>query len=313
MKYLLLLGFLFCSYKIIIAQTLEQDFVTQYLKINIYAQATSNYVLKETYTQNKSVESLYKKKYLHLREEYDTLGRSFLQIYYDEKGDMASKIIRFYPKPKVEKTVFHQNGGAIDSVVYWYNDANQRTCEYWTWGANKSIDTVLYKYNTEQQLVAIYFNYLGKAKRDSFLYKNNFLEKVWTFNEREELQRETEFFYFEEKLLKLTHRNAKRLILQEEFFLYNTLGKLQRIIVKFYEEQAQGLSMNTTHIEDYSYYKEGQLKEIRRVFYNKDKKKIGKKIIAYNTENLPIYQFVQNKTAGIYEKTWWHFTRKIKK
>lgn len=313
MKYILLLLLLVIVAKSALAQVSAQDFITQYLKINIYAQKPSNFVLKETYTQNKSAESTYKKKYLHLREEYDSLGRSFLQIYYDEKGDMASKIIRFYPQTGIEKAVFHQNGGAIDSVIYKYNIANQRMGEFWTWGANETVDTVLYNYNQQAQLVGIYFNYLGKVKRDSFIYQADLLEKVWTFNEKEELQRETEFFYFEEKLLKLTHRNAKRLILQEEFFFYNANNRLEKVIVKFYNEQPQGGMTTTTHIETYTYYKNGPLKAIKRSFLDSNKRKIGKKETLYNEENLPVYEFVENKSAGIYEKTWWSFTRKTKK
>ena len=287
------------------------DIVQTYLKINIRQQDSSKIVLKETYTLNKSGDSAYKKKYLSQREEYDRKGRSELHLYYDFEGEMASKIIRFYPAERVEKGVFQQKGAAVDSVLYLYNAQGYRLAEYWTWGDNKTVDSVKYNYSPTGNLRAIAFNYLGKTKRDSLIYRNELLEKVWTFDAAERLQREMEFFYLDNALLKITHRNAKRIILEEEFFFYNGRGQVAKTLTKIYPE-TDSLSSPPTRQQTHSYRRHGSRKKTAIRNLDGQKKLVGTIDITYDKQGNIVYQYLRSKAAEVYEKTWFVYTRRKK-
>jgi hypothetical protein len=288
------------------------DIVSTYLKINIRQQDSSRLVLKETYTLNKSSDSEYKKKYLSQREEYDNVGRSSLQLYYDEAGEMLSKIIRFYPLPNTEKAVFQQRGAAIDSVVYIYNVRRQRLTEYWTWGDNATTDTVRYHYDKNFNLQGVSINYLGKSKRDSLLYRGGLLEKVWTFDAAEKLQKEMEFFYLDSALLKITHRNAKRIILEEEFFFYNGAGKIEKTITKLYPESEEKNRTPPTRLQTHKYRRKGSRRQTLIRNYDSNKKLTGTTEMTYDKQDNIVYLFLHSKTAGVYEKTWFVYTKRRK-
>lgn len=300
---------LFFGQKIAAQATL--DIVEAYLKINIRQQDSSKIVLKETYTLNKSSDAQYKKKYLSQREEYDHKGRSELHLYYDFEGEMASKIIRFYPAERVEKGVFQQKGAAVDSVLYFYNPQGYRLAEYWTWGDNKTIDSVKYNYSPTGNLRAIAFNYLGKTKRDSLIYRGELLEKVWTFDAAERLQREMEFFYLDNALLKITHRNAKRIILEEEFFFYNGRGQVAKTLTKIYPE-TDTLSSPPMRQQTHAYRRNGSRKKTAIRNFDGQKKLTGTINITYDKHGTIVYQFIQSKAAEVYEKTWFVYTRRKK-
>jgi hypothetical protein len=288
------------------------DIVSTYLKINIRQQDSSRLVLKETYTLNKSSDSAYKKKYLSQREEYDIVGRSSLQLYYDESGEMLSKIIRFYPSANTEKAVFQQRGAAVDSVVYIYNVRRQRLAEYWTWGDNATSDTVRYHYDPNYNLLGVSINYLGKSKRDSLLYRGGLLEKVWTFDAAEKLQKEMEFFYLDSALLKITHRNAKRIILEEEFFFYNGAGKIEKTITKLYPEGEEKSRTPPTRLQTHKYRGNGSRRRTLIRNYDSNKKLTGTTQMTYDKQENIVYLFLHSKGAGVYEKTWLVYTKRRK-
>ncbi len=268
-------------------------------------------VLKETYLRNRSKDSEYTKKYISEREEYDIFGRTSLHLYYDQEGEMLSKIIRFYPAPRIEKGVFQQRGAAIDSVLYLHDSLGQRLAEYWVWGDNGTSDTVLYKYNAQHQLNAVYFNYLGKFRRDSLVYKGGLLERVWTFDATNKLQRELEFFYLDTLLLKITHRNARRLITEEEFFFYNNAGKIDRILSKLYGEgKSEEEAGNAGRITEYRYRRTGSMKEETTRLRDKNKRTTATTRTRFDKYGAPIYQYSQSRTGGIKEQIWYDYTRR---
>jgi len=293
------------------AQT-RADLIERYLRINIYQQDSSRLVLKETYQCNRSKDSEYTKKYLSEREEYDVVGRTSLHLYYDPEGEMLSKIIRFYPAPRTEKGVFQQKDAPIDSVLYLYDSLGQRRAEYWRWGDGGTSDTVLYRYNDQYQLNAVYFNYLGKFRRDSLVYKSGLLERVWTFDAANKLQRELEFFYLDTLLLKITHRNARRLITEEEFFFYNSAGKPERVMSKLYAEGKNGDDDNSTgRITEYKYRRRsGIIKTETMRLRDKNRRTTATTRIRYDRYGAPIHQHQHSRASGIDEQVWYDYTRR---
>lgn len=285
----------------------SQSHLYAYLKINIYEQDSSRLILKETYTRDKSGDAAYRKRFLSSREEYDDAGRPSLHLFYDHEGEMQSKIITYYPHPHGEKGVFQQRNGFIDSVLYLYNDQRQRVLETWAWGEDCSHDTVRYRYNAKQQLISIGINYLGKFKRDTLLYKNNLLDRAVTYNENEELQGEVEFFYLETTLLKVTRRNAKRLIVEEEFFYYNINGDIAKTIIKLYPQGGEDIYPPYIMRKN-SYYRNGTLKQCEQTSYNKERQKTGSTLTRYNRAGRLVYQYERSKPAQIDKKMWFDYT-----
>lgn len=284
----------------------SQDYIFDYLNIQIYAQDSSELVLKEVYTLDRSKDALYKKRFMASREEYDEIGRPALHLFYDTEAEMEAKVIHFYPQKGTEKGVFQQKNGAIDSVIYLYNHLNQRLSEFWTWGDNDSRDTIFYRYDQLQRLEALHLNYLGKYKRDTLIYKNQLLDKIVTFNAKDEIQQEVEFFYLDSVLLKATHRNNKRLITEEEFFYYDNLGRIARTISKLYPEQNYS-DVSPYRRRENTFYKSGSLKKSVSTSFNNKKKKIGYTETRYNPQGRLIYEREVNRSAGIDKTTWMEY------
>ena len=300
---------IFCS--VFIKSQTAQNYLFEYLNIQIRAQDSSELVLKEVYTRDKSKDALYKKRFMASREEYDDCGRPALHLFYDTEAEMQAKVIYFYPQKYTEKGVFQQKNGAIDSVIYTYNSLGQRVSEFWTWGDNNSRDTILYYYNPLYQLQSLHLNYLGKYKRDTLIYKNHLLDKIVTFNAKDEIQQELEFFYLDSLLLKATHRNNKRLITEEEFFYYNEKGEIARSISKLYPEPNSSSEISPYRRRQNVFYPSGQLKKSVSRSFNRKKQKIGYTKTRYNPNGRLIYEREFNRSAGLDKTTWIEYNARV--
>lgn len=278
--------------------------VYDYLSVNNHQQDYSKLVLKETYVQDKSKQSPYKKRFLHSREEFDVYGRTSLNLFYDPYGKMEAKVIMFYPQYLVEKGIFKQKQGYIDSAVYLYHKDGQRDREIWYWGENSTQDTFSYSYNTKKQLTGVRKNYDWDTKRDTFIYNNNQrLSKAITYSEVHGMQKEVQFVYgFDSILLKINTLNRHKLVIEEEFFFYNKKGQVSKTISKYYPEGNEIIDPPRM-ITKKTYYGNGTLKQILKKYYNRQEKQVSISDILYTPLGYMKKRFDKNKRDGIWKKT----------
>lgn len=264
--------------------------VYSYLKVSNKAQKRSLLLLKETYSIDKSKESVYRKKFLLSREEYDVEGRPSLNIYYDHKGQMTSRIIHFYPQRGQEKCIFKQQGEFLDSVLYTYNNDGYRLKEIWYWGENKTSDTLIYYYNTNTQLAKIQKKYDWDTKRDTFLYKNGLLDKFITYSQRGGMQKEVQFLYLpDSSILKTNTLNSAKMIIEEEFFFYNRKNKIDRSIVKLYPEGNEIIDP-PQRIAHWKYHSNGNLRKIQQTDFSRAGKPVSRLVQRFSANGMLVFR-----------------------
>lgn len=272
----------------------------EYLNLNIRAQDSTNLLLIETYTQDKSKNSEYKKKYLSSREEYNEKGLRSLNLFFNPDASLHSKIVAFYPDSVTEKNIFQQSGGFIDSAIFKFSVDGRRLSEVWYWGENQSRDTLLFSYNQKLQLSKVHRKYDWETKWDTLFYSiEGFLDKAVFYSKDNGLQKQLDFLFMPDStLLKTSTRNSDRLIIEEEFFIYNNVGQIHHSLTKLYPE-GKALEDPPRMKSQYRYYKNGQIKSITQVLSTKKKKRKSVTKIKYNKQGQLILRHEKNKSAGI--------------
>jgi hypothetical protein len=275
----------------------------EYLNLNIHAQKEKNLLLIETFTTDKSDNSEYKKKYLSSREEYNEDGLRSLNLFFNPDASLHSKIVAFYPDSITEKNIFQQSGGFIDSAVFKFSNDGRRLYEVWYWGENQSRDTLLFSYNAKKQLTKVYRKYDWETKWDTLFYgMEGLLSKAVYYSEDNGLQKQVDFLFMPDStLLKTSTRNPDRLIIEEEFFIYNNLGQIHHSLTKLYPE-GKALEDPPQMKSRYRYYKNGQLKSITQVLSTPKKRRKSVTKIKYNKKGQLTLRHEKNKSAGINKK-----------
>lgn len=272
----------------------------EYLNLNIRVQDSTNLLLIESYTRDKSKNSEYKKKYLSSREEYNQEGLRSLNLFFKPDASLHSKIVAFYPDSVTEKNIFQQSGGFIDSAVFKFSKDGRRLSEVWYWGENQSRDTLLFSYNQKLQLTKVHRKYDWEEKWDTLFYSTeSLLNKAVFYSKDNGLQKQVDFlFMLDSSLLKTSTRNSDRLIIEEEFFIYNNIGQIHHSLTKLYPE-GKALEDPPQMKSRYRYYKNGQLKSITQVLSRRKKKRQSVTKIKYNKKGQITLRHEKNKSAGI--------------
>jgi len=274
-----------------------------YLGLKLAPQEVTNIRLKETYVINTSKDSKFKEKYLFSREEYNEQGRRSLNLFFKPDASLESKIVAFYPDSTKEINIFQQKGEVVDSAVFLFHPDGRRKMEVWYWGDNCSTDSLLFSYNARKQLSKVFRRYDWDEKWDTLFYKaDGSLDKAIFYSKADGLQKQVDFLFSPDSfLLKTASRNRDRLIVEEEYFFYDKKGRLDYTTTRYFpdgEEKPETPRLTSR----YSYWRNGELKRVKKVLSSKKKKRISVSILKYNRSGRLIYQRDRNKSEGIDSK-----------
>ena len=274
-----------------------------YLGLKLAPQEVTNIRLKETYVINKSKGAKFKERYLFSREEYNEQGKRSLNLFFKPDASLESKIVAFYPDSTKEINIFQQKGEVVDSAVFLFHPDGRRKMEVWYWGDNCSTDSLLFSYNARKQLSKVFRRYDWDEKWDTLFYKvDGSLDKAIFYSKADGLQKQVDFLFSPDSfLLKTASRNRDRLIIEEEYFFYDKKGRLDYTTTRYFpdgEEKAETPRLTSR----YSYWRNGELKRLKKVLSSKNKKRISVSVLKYNRSGRLIYQRDRNKSAGIDSK-----------
>ncbi len=192
------------------------------------------------------------KKYISRKIDYDTLGRSLLQIDFDSDSSIDSRIISYYLSDTLEMDIYIDST-SIDTAIYIYKN-KMLSAEYWYWGEDKSWDdSTLYFYDSTNKLILKTDGYLARNV-DSLKYSNNKLIHEIRYNQNDEIEKDI-FYTYSNNLLISKIEKHKYLKGDSTYYTYNKKLKLK---IK------KGNNYRTT----YFYYKNNYLRKRRTRLIN---------------------------------------------